>query len=389
MYQRGRFNTFVMVPHRHTADYQQGGQFLGPDPLILVSDAALTEQSRFTIAAGSTTWQAASGSSLAIKAASNSTAVLGAGPNGEGYGYSANGVLLNVKHNGQFYIENASGTILLHLTASVASFRNATPVVFYTDNGVTEQSRFTIAAGSTTWQSAAAQNSNMLIIAGGTGGIVVGGATVAASQVNMGQNNNFKAVFGAAAISFEAAAAGTSVLNITATEFQWTDGATHPVAFYNAAGASERWRLVNVATIHRKVGDNATVDSHFECFDLPITSGQTLLPGDTAIWDTATPGRVIVSGANATGAVGIVLVGDTGDAGGTLKATIILEGYKAILTSDGVIVQMHRIKPGATVGRWADAGAGIIAQTIGFCLDAVGGSNLPFKAWITGPLLYT
>lgn len=60
--------------------------------------------------------------------------------------------------------------------------RNAIPIVFYSDNGTTEQSRITPVVGSTTWLASLASD---IIIKTTTGGITIGGAAALDGQIRL------------------------------------------------------------------------------------------------------------------------------------------------------------------------------------------------------------
>jgi len=214
-------------------------QFRGGYPAIFYSDAGVTEQSRITPTAGVTTWLASLATDIVIDTATGAIAVgsatLGAdgsarltSPDGTDFYHAENGILDIIMNN----------VNTLRLTDSVVSINNARPLVFYSGNVVTEESRFTIAVGSTTW--AGASNSNMIIRTAGNASLDLGLAvsSVNGTELRAGMSTTTFMIGQTTLIGFNVS--GNSLI-VTATENQIRNA--RPLVFYSGDGTDERFHL--------------------------------------------------------------------------------------------------------------------------------------------------
>lgn len=145
-------------------------------------------------------------------------------PTGTGYG-----TLQSSDGTDYFRMNTTNGQIArnsitqIEFTDAAIRIMNGAPMILFSDNGTTEQSRFTIAAGSTTWDGAS--NSNIIISVDSNAGISIGnGSTPADGEV---------AIFASSTKGFRMGGAGGDYIFTSA--FSFLDGGqANPTLVINA-----------------------------------------------------------------------------------------------------------------------------------------------------------
>lgn len=133
-----------------------------------------------------------------------------------------------------------AGTVRYNLGGE-AILTNATPLVFQSGNQATEESRFTVAAGSTTW---ASNGTADILITYGTGGFSVGGkaAVDGKAYLSSPDGTDYREVSNNLLASYTNSVLKTS---ITDTEIQFNNNV--PLVLYNGVQADERGRWSTAA----------------------------------------------------------------------------------------------------------------------------------------------